>query len=422
MPAALAGWVARAGRSTASLGWLVPPVQRAASTRPPSVYTRIVGGLLRVSVAGPARLRRPARPDLLRRSPTRPTGFIPPQDKGYLLVNVQLPDAASLERTAGGDAADRGDRARRSPGVKHTVGDRRASRSCSNANASNFGAMYVMLDDFHHRAEPELLGRRDRRASCRTTLQRGDPRGRWSTSSAPRRSRAWARPAASRSSIEDRGDTGLDALAGRRRPGRRRRRATTPSLQGLFTSFRANTPWLYLDIDRDAGQDRWACRSTSVFNTLQVYLGSLYVNDFNRFGRTWQVNVQARRQLPQAGRGPQAAQGPQRAGRDGAARRASPASRDVSGPVMIMRYNMYPVGRRSTATPAPGVSSGQAIDAMETVADDELPPVDAAEWTELALLAAADRQHRHAACSCWPWCWCSWCWRRSTRAGRCRWR
>ncbi len=66
----------------------------------------------------------------------------------------------------------------------------------------------------------------------------------------------------------------------------------TPGLQGLYTSFRANTPWLYLDIDRTQAKTHGVPMS-EIFNTLQVYLGSLYVNDFNRFGRTWQVNVQA---------------------------------------------------------------------------------------------------------------------------------
>ena len=90
--------------------------------------------------------------------------------------------------------------------------------------------------------------------------------------------------------IEDRGDTGLDALQQTAEQvvaeGNH-----TDGLQGLFTSFRANTPWLFLNIDRDK-VNAMGVSMDEVFNTLQVYLGSLYVNDFNRFGRTWQVNVQ----------------------------------------------------------------------------------------------------------------------------------
>ena len=111
--------------------------------------------------------------------------------------------------------------------------------------------------------------------------------------------------------VEDRGDLGpetLQAVAERVVADGNDDRA----LQGLFTSFRANTPWLYLDIDRQKVK-AMGVSMAEVFNTLQVYLGSLYVNDFNRFGRTWQVNVQGDAELPQADRGPQAAEDPQRA-------------------------------------------------------------------------------------------------------------
>ncbi len=74
--------------------------------------------------------------------------------------------------------------------------------------------------------------------------------------------------------------------------------AKSQELQGLFTSFRANTPWLHLNIDRIQAKTMNVSMG-EVFNTLQVYLGSLYVNDFNKFGRTWQVNVQAAAPLPQ---------------------------------------------------------------------------------------------------------------------------
>ena len=124
--------------------------------------------------------------------------------------------------------------------------------------------------------------------------------------------------------VEDRGDTGLDDAPGGRRDGRRRGQPT-PGLPGLFTSFRANTPWLFLDIDRDKVKTMGVSMG-EVFNTLQVYLGSLYVNDFNRFGRTWQVNVQGDANFRKQIEDLQAAQDPQRAGRDGAASARWPAS------------------------------------------------------------------------------------------------
>ena len=102
--------------------------------------------------------------------------------------------------------------------------------------------------------------------------------------------------------IEDRGNLGLDdlqqvsdAIVERRQRGRR-------GLEGLFNSSRANTPWLYLDIDRDQVHGPGRARSATSSTRLQVYLGSYYVNNFNEFGRTWQVNVQADQQLPRPSR------------------------------------------------------------------------------------------------------------------------
>src|SRR4029077_20383794 len=129
-------------------------------------------------------------------------------------------------------------------------------------------------------------------------------------------------------------------------------------LQGLFTSFRANTPWLYLDIDRDKAKLAGVSIS-ELFNTLQVYLGSLYVNDFNRFGRTWQVNVQGdanfRKQTDDL------KQLKIRNDRGGRVPLIALADiHDTPGPIMISRYNMYP-SAAINGNPAPGVSSGQAI-------------------------------------------------------------
>jgi multidrug efflux pump subunit AcrB len=154
-------------------------------------------------------------------------------------------------------------------------------------------------------------------------------------------------------------------------------------LQGLFTSFRANTPWLYLDIDRDKAKLAGVSIS-ELFNTLQVYLGSLYVNDFNRFGRTWQVNVQGqadfRKQINDL-TGLKV-----RNSRGGMVPLGSVAKiRDVSGPVMLIRYNLYP-SATINLYPAPGVSSGQAIKSMERLTEASLPQAMRSEWTELALL------------------------------------
>ncbi|XBH07839.1 efflux RND transporter permease subunit [Singulisphaera sp. Ch08] len=182
--------------------------------------------------------------------------------------------------------------------------------------------------------------------------------------------------------IEDRGDTGLDSLqsAADRIVGEGN---NTPGLEGLFTSFRANTPWLFLDIDRNKVETMGVATS-EVFNTLQVYLGSLYVNDFNKFGRTWQVNVQGdsnyRKQISDL------KQLKIRNKSGGMAPLGAMAEiRDMNGPVLVMRYNMYPAAAIN-GNPAPGVSSGQAIGLMEKVAKDGIPQSMRSEWTELALL------------------------------------
>lgn len=307
-----------------------------------------------------------------------PKGFIPAQDKGYLLVNVQLPDSASLQRT---DKVMRQieEVARRTPGVKHTVAI--AGQSILlNANAPNFGAMYVMLDDFHDRLAPELSGEAIS-ARLKADLQEHVTGGSVNVFGAPP-VEGLGTAGGFKVVIEDRAETGLASLQAVTEriisEGKK-----TPGLQDLFTSFRANTPWLYLDIDRTAARVKGVLMS-EVFNTLQVYLGSLYVNDFNRFGRTWQVNIQAdpsfRREIEDL------KQLTIRSQQGKMVPFGTVASvREVSGPVMIMRYNMY-VSAAINVTPAPGVSSGQAIERIEQVVQPELARSMRFAWTELALL------------------------------------
>src|SRR5438105_2746322 len=136
-------------------------------------------------------------------------------------------------------------------------------------------------------------------------------------------------------------------------------------------------------IDRQLAQA--ICRSMNeLFMTLQVYLGSLYVNDFNKFGRTWQVNVQGdaqfRRQIEDLNQLKVRSLSGQMVPFGTLA-----SVRDMSGPVMVVRYNMYPAAAINII-PQPGVSSGQAIDLAEKVVNPELGRAMHMEWTELALL------------------------------------
>ena len=164
----------------------------------------------------------------------------------------------------------------------------------------------------------------------------------------------------------------------------------TQGLKGLFNSSGANTPWLYLDIDRTKCEALGVSVS-DVFNTLQVYLGSYYVNNFNEFGRTWQVNVQADPQFRD--RIPDVRQLQVRNNQGQMVRLATLMDvRDTSGPVMVMRYNLYSAAA-ITGDAAPGTSSGQAMELMQTIADKELPPSMAYEWTDLGVSADSGRQH-----------------------------
>jgi multidrug efflux pump subunit AcrB len=307
-----------------------------------------------------------------------PTGFIPAQDKGYLLVNVQLPDAASVERTQRVmrriEAIANGTK-----GVKHTVAITGQSILLS-ANAPNFGAMYVMLDDFHHRTSPKLSGPA-LAARLQASFQEEIKDGLVNVFGAPPVD-GLGTAGGFKLIVEDRGDSGLRALqdVGERIVGEG---GQIPSLQGLFSSFRADTPWLYLDIDRTQAKTM-GVSMTELFSTLQVYLGSLYVNDFNRFGRTWQVNVQA-----EANYRKQVEDIKQLKVRNLAGTMVPLGTmasvRGISGPATIQRYNMY-AAAPINGEAAPGVSSGEAISAMEQVAQHDLPHSMRTEWTELAML------------------------------------
>src|SRR5262249_53749335 len=170
---------------------------------------------------------------------------------------------------------------------KHTVAIAGQS-ALLNANAPNFGAMYVMLDDFHDRAAAELSGDAIA-ARLQKLLQDEVKDGAINVFGAPPID-GLGTAGGFKIVIEDRGDTGAKALQAAAEKIVQKGNGT-PGLRDLFTSYRSNTPWLFLDIDRTAAK-RKGVPTSEVFNSLQVYLGSLYINDFNRFGRTWQVNVQ----------------------------------------------------------------------------------------------------------------------------------
>ena len=263
-----------------------------------------------------------------------PTGFIPSQDKGYLLVNVRLPDSSSLDRTAEVmrqiEAV-----AGKAPGVRHTVGIAGQSILLG-ANAPNFGTMYVMLDDFHSRSTKHLSGDvigEHLRSAFETEVQDGVI----NVLGAPPID-GLGTAGGFKIVIEDRGDNGLGQLQAVSEKIVEEANGM-PGLQGVFTNFRADTTWLHLDIDRSQVKSMGVSMA-DVFEMLQVHFGSLYINDFNRFGRTWQVNIQADAKFRMTWQD---------------LRKLNVRSdrghmvplftftniREVSGPVMLNRYNLY---------------------------------------------------------------------------------
>jgi multidrug efflux pump subunit AcrB len=307
-----------------------------------------------------------------------PTGFIPQQDKGYLLVNVQLPDAASVRRTQ--EVVEKIEQlALSTPGVKHTVAI--AGQSILlNANASNFGALYVMLDDFEHRTKSDLSGDAIA-AKLQERFSAEVPRAVVNIfGAAPVEGLGTA--GGFKIIVQDTGDNGLPALqkaadqvviAGEKRP----------ELRGLFSSFRADTPWMELIVDRTQAKDR-GVSIDDIRAELESTIGPYYVNDFNRFGRTWQVNLQAGQLFRESTE--DIKQLRIRNGQGDMVPLADFAKvRPVSGPVFIMRYNMYPSASVHADT-GPNTSSGQTIDALQASANDALPQNMRTEWTELAFL------------------------------------
>ncbi len=240
--------------------------------------------------------------------------------------------------------------------------------------------MYVILKDFEERRGPDLSASAIARAL--TDRCRREVPGAIVTAFGAPPLAGLGTTSGFKLIVEDRGGLGLDEL---QRVSEQvvARGNKTAGLEGLFNSGRADTPWLYLDFDRTKCAALGVAVS-DVFTTLQVYLGSYYVNNFNEFGRTWQVNLQADRRFRELV--PDILRLQVRNNQGQMIRLGTLMTvRDTSGPVSVMRYNMY-AATAVTGNAAPGTSSGQAIDLMQEVANRALPDAMASEWTELTFL------------------------------------
>ncbi|MFF7709267.1 multidrug efflux RND transporter permease subunit [Pseudomonas sp. NPDC007930] len=303
-----------------------------------------------------------------------PTGFVPTQDKQYLVAFAQLPDAASLDRTE--DVIKRmSDIALKQPGVESAVAFPGLSIN-GFTNSPNNGIVFVTLKPFEERKTADLSA-----GAIAGALNGkfGAIQDAYMAIFPPPPVMGLGTIGGFRLQIEDRGNLGYDALYKETQNIITKSRSV-PELAGLFTSYTVNVPQVDANIDREKAKTLGVPIS-DIFDTLQVYLGSLYANDFNRFGRTYQVNVQAEQQFrlePE-----QIGQLKVRNNRGEMIPLATLIKvQDTAGPDRVMHYNGF-VTAEINGAPAPGFSTGQAQAAVEKLLKQELPNGMTYEWTEL---------------------------------------
>jgi len=353
------------------LNWLFRPFNRAFAWAG-NKYGQAVGGVLRKSAI--ALVLYAGLVFLTGWSFTKvPTGFVPTQDKQYLVAFAQLPDGASLDRT---DAVMRkmGEIGMKHPGVESAVQFPGLSISGFSV-APNAGIVFFCLKDFDDRKTPELSGPAIAEALNREFS--GITEAFVLTVMPP--SVNIGAIGGFKLFVEDRAGFGYDALF-------KSTRALigqgygSGQLTDLFSTFTVNVPQLDAEIDRVKAKSQ-GVPLQNLFETMQIYLGSLYVNDFNLFGRTWQVVAQADAKHRDR------AEDITRLKTRNAAGQMVPLGtlvkvKESYGPDRVMRYNGYPAAE-ITGGPAPGVSSVQAEALMANLATDTLPKGMSFEWTDL---------------------------------------
>jgi multidrug efflux pump len=303
-----------------------------------------------------------------------PGGFVPLQDKQYLVGFAQLPDGASLDRT---ESVIRrmGDIALKQPGVQNTVAFPGLSIN-GFTNSSNAGVVFVPLKPFEERKTAPLSAGA---IAGRLNGQFSSIDDAFIAVFPPPPVQGLGTIGGFKLEIEDRAGLGYTALD-QATKAFLAAAAKAPELAGLFTGYQVNVPQLYVDIDRVRAQ-QLGVAVPDVFDTLQVYLGSLYVNDFNIFGRTYSVRVQADAKFREH------AEDIGRLKVRSASGKMVPLAavlrvRLSAGPERAMRYNGF-LSADVNGAAAPGYSSGQAQDAVARVAAASLPKGFAYEWTDL---------------------------------------
>jgi len=304
-----------------------------------------------------------------------PTGFLPVEDQGYVIAGIRLPDAASQARTR--RAVEQVNQIiAELPGVADwtSVGGRSV---LDNTVASNAATFYVIFEPWEERTDPSL----SQDAILANLRQRlSEIQEASSFAFAPPSIRGLGVAGGFQMQLQDRGGVGLPALQ-QMVDEMVRDGGAQSGLAALNSTFRAGVPQLFADVDRVKARSL-AIPLTGVFDTLQAYLGSTYVNDFNLFGRTYQVRAQAE---PAFRLTPQDITRLRVRNAEG---RMVPLGtlvdvRDTIGPQIINRYNLYP-SAAITGEAAPGHSSGQALALMEQMAASKLPQSMGYEWTAIS--------------------------------------
>ena len=303
-----------------------------------------------------------------------PSGFVPAQDKQYLVGFAQLPDAASLGRTEE-VIRQMSDIASKVPGVESSIAFPGLSIN-GFTNAPNAGIVFTSLKPFSERTGPGLSGPE---IAAEVNKRLGAIQDAFIMVFPPPPVNGLGTTGGFKMMLEDRGNVGYDELY-KAVQAVQAKAWQDPQLAGVFSSFQINVPQLFADVDRVKAKQLGVPLQT-IYQTLQINLGSLYVNDFNQFGRTYQVRVQADAQF--RSQADQIAQLKVRSDKGEMIPLSSLMQvKDSYGPDRVQRYNGY-VSADINGAAAPGVSSGQAQAALEKITAEVLPKGVTLEWTEL---------------------------------------
>jgi hydrophobe/amphiphile efflux-1 (HAE1) family protein len=303
-----------------------------------------------------------------------PTGFVPAQDKQYLVGFAQLPDASTLDRTT--DVIKRmTDIALKTPGVESVPAFPGLSIN-GFTNAPNMGIAFTPLKPFEERRDASKSAGA---IAMAMNMQFAQIQDAFIAIFPPPPVQGLGTIGGFKLQVEDRANFGADELY-KQVQNVIAKASKHPELAGVFSGFQVNVPQIDLEVDREKAKSA-GVPLQNIYDTMQMYLGSLYVNDFNRFGRTYQVNAQAepgfRLHAADIGR-----LQTRNARGDMIPLASFVSAKETSGPDRVPHYNGYLAGEINGGA-APGYSSGQAQAAIEQVLAEELPNGMSYEWTDL---------------------------------------